>query len=186
MSHGSPQNGIAGVKVPAIAADDIRKRFGGVEALRGASIAVFPGEIVGLVGHNGAGKSTLVRILHGDLAADSGEMRLNGESVKFTSIADALHKGLGVVRQELDLVPDLTVAENIYLGDEAGFTSTGPARSQQDARERRAAARAGRALGRSGHDGSATCPSATSSSSPRRGRCAAPHRCSCSTSRPPR
>ncbi len=125
MSENAPQNEIAGVKAPAIAADNICKRFGGVEALRGVSMAVFPGEIVGLVGHNGAGKSTLVRILHGDLAPDSGEIRLYGESVHFSSISDALHKGLGVVRQELELVPDLTIAENIYLGDEVGFSSLG-------------------------------------------------------------
>lgn len=126
MSDVSPnREGIAGTSVPAIAADGIRKRFGGVEALRGASIAVYPREIVGLVGHNGAGKSTLVRILHGDLQPDEGELRLNGAPVKFTSIPDALKKGLGVVRQELELVPDLTIAENIYLGDEADFVSAG-------------------------------------------------------------
>jgi len=116
---------IVGTVVPAIAAAAIRKRFGGVEALRGASIAVHPGEIVGLVGHNGAGKSTLVRILHGDLQPDEGELRLNGSIVRLTSISDALNKGLGVVRQELELVPDLTIAENIYLGDEAAFATAG-------------------------------------------------------------
>lgn len=110
---------------PAIAALDIRKSFGGVQALRGVSLAVKPGEILGLVGHNGAGKSTLVRILHGDLAADGGEILLGGTSVRFASVADALLKGLGVVRQELELVPDLSVAENIYLGDEAGFLKFG-------------------------------------------------------------
>jgi ABC-type sugar transport system ATPase subunit len=111
--------------VPAIAAIDIRKSFGGVQALRGVSLAVMPGEILGLVGHNGAGKSTLVRILHGDLAADGGEIRLNGSGVRFASVADALLKGLGVVRQELELVPDLSIAENIYLGDEAAFLQLG-------------------------------------------------------------
>jgi ABC-type sugar transport system ATPase subunit len=111
--------------VPAITADGIRKRFGGIEALRGVSIAVHPGEILGLVGHNGAGKSTLIRILHGDLQPDAGELRLNGRAVRLISIGDALDKGLGVVRQELELVPDLSLAENIYLGDEAGFTRLG-------------------------------------------------------------
>lgn len=125
MSHDSSQQSVAGVPAPAIAAEAIRKRFGGVEALRGVSLSVFPGEIVGLVGHNGAGKSTLVRILHGDLEPDQGEIRLAGAPVKFASISDALHKGLGVVRQELELVPDLSIAENIYLGDEAGFTHLG-------------------------------------------------------------
>ena len=111
--------------VPAISADGITKRFGGVEALRGVSIAVMPGEILGLVGHNGAGKSTLIRILHGDLQPDHGTLRLDGRAVQFTSVGDALEKGLGVVRQELELVPDLTLAQNIYLGDEAAFARLG-------------------------------------------------------------
>ncbi|MEQ1768888.1 MAG: sugar ABC transporter ATP-binding protein [Devosia sp.] len=125
MSQDTQPNTIAGAKTPAIAALDIRKRFGGVEALRGVSLDVFPGEIVGLVGHNGAGKSTLVRILHGDLPPDGGVIRLQGNEVRFTSISDALHKGLGVVRQELELVPDLSIAENVYLGDEGAFTRFG-------------------------------------------------------------
>lgn len=125
MSHEKSSSAIAGAQTPAIAADDIRMRFGGVEALRGVSLSVFPGEIVGLVGHNGAGKSTLVRILHGDLTPDSGEIKLRGNTVKFTSISDALHKGLGVVRQELELVPDLSIAENVFLGDEATFDTFG-------------------------------------------------------------
>lgn len=126
MNDTSPATStIAGASVPAIAAEGIRKSFGGVEALRGASIAVHPHEIVGLVGHNGAGKSTLVRILHGDLQPDEGELRLSGRIVRFSSISDALNQGLGVVRQELELVPDLTIAENIYLGDEAGFVTVG-------------------------------------------------------------
>ncbi len=125
MTDRSRQDAAAGVSTPAIAARGIRKHFGGVEALRGVSLAVGAGEIVGLVGHNGAGKSTLVRILHGDLQPDQGEISLAGKTVRFTSISDALHKGLGVVRQELELVPDLEIAENIYLGDEASFTRFG-------------------------------------------------------------
>jgi ribose transport system ATP-binding protein len=125
MNRDSSAGGTAGVTTPAIAAENIRKRFGGAEALRGVSLAVYPGEIVGLVGHNGAGKSTLVRILHGDLAPDEGEIRLAGEPVRLSSISDALRKGLGVVRQELELVPDLSIAENIYLGDESAYTRLG-------------------------------------------------------------
>jgi ribose transport system ATP-binding protein len=125
MSHEPSQQAVAGVSTPAIAAQGIRKRFGGVEALRGVSLSVYPGEIVGLVGHNGAGKSTLVRILHGDLDPDEGEIRLAGQEVSFASISDALHKGLGVVRQELELVPDIEIAENVYLGDEVDFTKFG-------------------------------------------------------------
>jgi len=109
----------------AIAVLDLRKRFGGVEALKGVSLDVRQGEILGLVGHNGAGKSTLVRMLQGDLAPDSGEIRLSGVPVRFASIANALEKGVGVVRQELELVPDLTIANNIYLGDEGAFVRGG-------------------------------------------------------------
>ncbi|HEX4297613.1 MAG TPA: sugar ABC transporter ATP-binding protein [Devosia sp.] len=125
VDHDASQDGTAGATTPAVTVENIRKRFGGVEALRGVSLSVFPGEIVGLVGHNGAGKSTLVRILHGDLEPDEGEIRLAGNPVKFASIADALRQGLGVVRQELELVPDLSIAENIYLGDEAAFERLG-------------------------------------------------------------
>ncbi|MFN8379680.1 MAG: sugar ABC transporter ATP-binding protein [Anaerolineae bacterium] len=96
-----------------------------MQALRGISLAVYPGEIVGLLGHNGAGKSTLIRILTGDLAADSGEIAMQGQRVHFASVGDAMAKGVGVVRQELELVPDLSVAENIFLGDESEFQRAG-------------------------------------------------------------
>ena len=109
----------------AIAVLDVRKRYGGVEALRGVSLYVQPGEILGLVGHNGAGKSTLVRIMQGDTAADHGEIRMGGKPVHFLSITDALTKGVGVVRQELELVPDLSVTNNIFLGDERSFSRFG-------------------------------------------------------------
>jgi ribose transport system ATP-binding protein len=107
---------------PAIRVNDIHKRFGGVHALRGVSLTVSPGEILGLVGHNGAGKSTLIRILMGDLEPDSGNLEIGGQHVHFASVEDAIHKGIGVVRQELDLVPELTLAENIFLGAENPFT----------------------------------------------------------------
>lgn len=110
-----------GERTPAIRVTDIHKRFGGVHALRGVSLHVNAGEILGLVGHNGAGKSTLIRILMGDLAPDSGDLEISGTRLQFASVGDALAKGIGVVRQELDLVPELTLAENIFLGSERPY-----------------------------------------------------------------
>lgn len=112
---------------PAIRVTNMHKRFGGVHALRGVNLEVYPGEILGLVGHNGAGKSTLIRILTGDLHPDhdSGPIELDGQIIHLHSIRDSITQGVGAVRQELDLVPDLSIAENIYLGQEAEFTRFG-------------------------------------------------------------
>ncbi|MBK8021244.1 MAG: sugar ABC transporter ATP-binding protein [Chloroflexi bacterium] len=117
--------GMAGANAPAIRVSDISKSFGGVHALRHVSLHVAQGEILGLVGHNGAGKSTLIRILMGDLQPDSGVIEMQGVPLHFASVADALAKGVGVVRQELELVPDLSLAENIFLGDEQAFQHQG-------------------------------------------------------------
>ena len=109
---------------PPLAAIDVHRSFGAVRALQGVSLHVAPGEILGLVGANGAGKSTLIRILTGDLEPDSGEIRVGGRVATLTSVLDAQALGIGVVRQELDLVPDLTVAENLFLGQEARSTGS--------------------------------------------------------------
>ncbi len=91
----------------------MHKRFGGVHALRGAALAVRPGEVHALIGENGSGKSTLLRIVSGHLRADAGAVELDG--------------GVAVVSQETTLVPDLSVAENIFLGHRqvarAGFVN---------------------------------------------------------------
>ncbi len=116
---------LTGATAPVIQVIDIRKRFGGVQALGGVTLSVGRGEILGLVGHNGAGKSTLIRILTGDLLPDSGTLFVNGEQAHFESTGDALRQGIGVVRQELDLVPELTLAENMFLGAEGQFRSRG-------------------------------------------------------------
>ena len=113
------------VTAAALAAIDVHRSFGAVRALRGVSLAVAPGEILGLVGANGAGKSTLIRILTGDLEPDAGEIRMRGEVVRLATVRDAQGLGIGVVRQELDLVPDLTVAENLFLGEEHRFPGSG-------------------------------------------------------------
>ncbi len=102
----------------AIAAYSVRKRFGHVEALRGASLTVDRGEIVVLVGDNGAGKSTLMKVMCGALAPDSGEVLLGDGSRVEAGRFDAGTAGVGVVYQDLALAPDLSVLENIYLGHE--------------------------------------------------------------------
>ena len=95
----------------------ISKSFRAVQALRDVSLRVRPGEIHALVGENGAGKSTLMKILSGVVRADSGVIRLDGEPVEIRDPRAGRRLGIGIIHQELALVPDLTVAENIFLGD---------------------------------------------------------------------
>ncbi len=95
---------------------DISKAYPGVKALQSVSFAVPKGSVHGLIGENGAGKSTLIRILSGDAAANTGEIRIGGEVQHYASTRDAYHAGVAVVHQELQLVPELTVAENLRLG----------------------------------------------------------------------
>ena len=94
----------------------ISKSFGGVQALRAVDFTLNPGEIHGLVGENGAGKSTLMKIIAGVHAGYEGQMRVDGREVHFRSARDALSAGIGMVHQELSVAPDLTVAENVFLG----------------------------------------------------------------------
>ena len=94
----------------------ISKSFGGVAALRGVDFTLRAGEIHGLVGENGAGKSTLMKIIAGVHTEYEGHMAIDGREVRFRSARDALAAGIGMVHQELRVVPDLTVAENVYLG----------------------------------------------------------------------
>ena len=101
-----------------ISAQDITKSFGGVHALRGASITMRRGEVTALIGDNGAGKSTLVRCLSGIHTPDSGTITLNGEIVHFDTPLAAREAGIETVQQNLALVEDLTVWQNFFLGRE--------------------------------------------------------------------
>jgi D-xylose transport system ATP-binding protein len=105
---------------PILAAENLVKRFPGVVALKGVSFDLRPGEIHALCGENGAGKSTLIKTLGGIHAAGSyeGTIRVNGESVAFAGPKDAEKAGIAVIYQELALVPEMTVAENVFLGSE--------------------------------------------------------------------
>jgi ABC-type sugar transport system ATPase subunit len=95
----------------------ITKTFYGVKALDDVSLSFHKGEVHAVVGENGAGKSTIMKILGGLYFADSGEVHIDGTRRHINSVTDALKNGVSVVYQELDLMPDLTVAENIYLHD---------------------------------------------------------------------
>ena len=94
----------------------IRKTFPGVVALAGVDLTLDSGEVHMLLGENGAGKSTLMKILSGAYRKDSGEIRIRDRAVEITSPRHALELGIRVIYQELNLVPQLSVAENIFLG----------------------------------------------------------------------
>ncbi len=108
----------AGAGVPVLEARGIVKRFGHVEALRGADFTVHKAEVVALIGDNGAGKSTLIKTLSGVHAPDEGEIRVNGRPVRFSTPVDARQAGVETVYQDLAVADDLTVAANLYLGRE--------------------------------------------------------------------
>src|ERR1700744_3625998 len=97
---------------------NVVKTFGGVQALRGVDFALKPGSIHGLAGENGAGKSTLMKVIAGVHPADSGVFKVDGEPVRFRSARDARAAGVGMVHQELSVAPDLSVAENVFLGSQ--------------------------------------------------------------------
>ncbi|MGJ4893286.1 sugar ABC transporter ATP-binding protein [Bradyrhizobium sp. HKCCYLS3077] len=103
---------------PLLQLQDITKSFGGVTALRGVDFTLRPGEIHGLVGENGAGKSTLMKIIAGVHTGFSGRFLLDGREVHFNSVRDARAAGIAMVHQELSVAPDLTVAENVFLGNQ--------------------------------------------------------------------
>ena len=96
----------------------VAKHFGAIEALKGVSFVVQPGEAVGLMGDNGAGKSTLVKIIAGNFPPSEGEIRINSAPVHFHKPVDARAAGIEVVYQDLALCDNFTAAENVFLGRE--------------------------------------------------------------------
>jgi len=121
---------------PIVRVTGVTKRFGGVTALDDVSFDLREGEIHALLGENGAGKSTLIRILAGVHTPDQGEVHVAGRLVHIRSVADATALGIRVIHQELSLAPNMTVAENIYLGREParhGFVDR--KRMEADARD---------------------------------------------------
>lgn len=109
VTNADPSASVLGVR-------DCAKAYPGALALAGIDFSILAGEVRALVGRNGAGKSTLVKILAGVVRPDRGEIRLAGEVVHLTSPHAARDLGIGLVNQELAIVPELSVAENIYLG----------------------------------------------------------------------
>ena len=104
---------------------NINKSFPGVKALQNMNFNVYKNEIVGLVGENGAGKSVLMKILVGIYKMDKGEMKLYGKNVKLSDSRMAIQLGVGMVFQEGSLIPNLTIAENLFLGHENRFKQYG-------------------------------------------------------------
>jgi ribose transport system ATP-binding protein len=109
---GRPQGG------PLLVASGISKHFGGIAALTDVHFDLRPGEIHALMGENGAGKSTLMKILSGVYSDYAGRVELDGRTVEFTSVRQAEAEGIAIIHQELNLVPELTVSDNIFLGRE--------------------------------------------------------------------
>ena len=105
-------------KPPLLQVKGVHKQFPGVYALNNVSLELLSGEVHALLGENGAGKSTLINVLGGVHRADSGEIFIDGEKVEIDGVSDSQAKGIGVIHQELVLVPYMTIAENIYLGRE--------------------------------------------------------------------
>jgi simple sugar transport system ATP-binding protein len=103
---------------PLLEARDVTRRFGHVQALRGAAFTAYAGEVVALIGDNGAGKSTLVKTLAGALRPDSGQILLDGRPVHLTDPVAAQRLGIETVYQDLALAHDLDAAANLFLGRE--------------------------------------------------------------------
>jgi ribose transport system ATP-binding protein len=113
-----PGEGHGSVAVPLLRAAAINKNFGGIAALSGAHFELRAGEIHALMGENGAGKSTLVKIIAGIYSSYDGQLALEGQPVSFANVRQAEAAGIAIIHQELNLVPELTVSDNIFLGRE--------------------------------------------------------------------
>jgi ribose transport system ATP-binding protein len=103
---------------PVLEMQGIKKTFNSFTALHDVNLTVYPGEVHALMGENGAGKSTLMKILAGAYIADAGEIRIDGQPVRMTDPGQARNLGIAIIYQELNLAPNLTVAENIFMGSE--------------------------------------------------------------------
>jgi L-arabinose transport system ATP-binding protein len=111
----------------------LTKSFTGARALRGVDLEVDSGEVLALLGENGAGKSTLLKILSGDYSADEGIIALDTEPVTFRSSIDARRRGIRVIAQEPEIIKDVSVAENIFVGNLPASRHIFSARAVQDA-----------------------------------------------------
>ena len=108
----------AQTRVPLVEMKDISLAFGGVRAIDHASLDLYPGEIVGLLGHNGAGKSCLIKVLSGAYRRDSGQIFVNGRQARIATPRDAKGYGIETIYQTLALADNVDAAANLYLGRE--------------------------------------------------------------------
>jgi simple sugar transport system ATP-binding protein len=120
MNHGPAPAASTAEQKPAVEAAGIFKQFGSTQALRGVDLTLQPGRCLGLVGRNGAGKSTLVSILSGIYPADAGQVRFEGQPAPPLGALHAWRSRIATVFQHSMVVPDLTVAENVFLGHQPG------------------------------------------------------------------
>jgi ribose transport system ATP-binding protein len=115
-SNVEPDRLNTGFSAPILSVHNISKGFPGVQALKDVSLDLRAGEIHAICGENGAGKSTLMKVLAGSLEPDAGDIVFRGEKVRFRTPLDARRKGILLIHQEISLVPQMTVAENLFLG----------------------------------------------------------------------
>lgn len=106
------------VRVPVLSGHGLVKRFGRVTALDHCDFELYPGEVLGIIGDNGAGKSTLIKAVSGAVLPDEGEVRLEGQPVRFTSPQDARAAGIETVYQQLAMSPALSITDNMFMGRE--------------------------------------------------------------------
>lgn len=109
---------------PIFVSTNITKRYGQTIALNNVDIAIYPGEIRGFIGENGSGKSTMGSLMTGIHEPTGGSMYFHGKEWKPTSMIDALEHGIGIIVQEIGTIPQISVAENMYLGELANFSGT--------------------------------------------------------------
>ncbi len=105
--------------------ENIHKSFGSNEVLKGVNLSISPGEVVSIIGENGAGKSTLGKIIAGVHKQTLGTIKMDGKEVSFASTVEAREHGISIVLQEFNLIPEMTVAENLLLTQPAGYSKLG-------------------------------------------------------------
>jgi len=130
MSQASPDS-----DSPLLEMRAIEKSFPGVKALSGVDLRVHKGEVLALLGENGAGKSTLMKVLGGAHQPGSGTILINGQEVRFSTPHDSQQAGVAIIYQEFNLIPALTVRENLFLGRES--TNRGFVRHREEAAQAR-------------------------------------------------
>ena len=113
------------VAPPVLEVRGVSKTYGPVRAVQSVDFSIRVGEVVGLVGENGAGKSTLLNLMSGSASPDEGELLINGESVRFRDYHEATKRGVFRIFQHQALVPNVTVAQNVFLAQEKHFSKFG-------------------------------------------------------------